>query len=118
MMEQFLKAKATELGHYDPDWDHCDYRESDVPAADDGDAWLETKQSFIRRVGVLAVWDSNKTDYAGLFYGMMRSADSQPIFVGFQWFPEGENDDIGRLLDRYSNCIAQVGHPVFWGDQD
>lgn len=94
--------------------DASEYVENDNPDADNGDAWLENRTSYIRRIGVLAVWDSNKTDYCSLVFGVRRHEDGEPKVIGHLTFDQGENCDVARTIDRINRLIGSIGHPVFW----
>ena len=75
------------------------------------DAWLRNRTSYIWRVGVLGQWDSNKCDYAYAVIGYERQPGQIQV-LGHIAFPEGENDDIGRVLQRALGCLSAI-HPAF-----
>lgn len=111
-LEQFLRKQADKVAKLDKDWpDVRRYSEDVNPDAIDGDAWLNSMTSYIWKVGVLAQWDSNKFDHARLFIGHEREPGSLQ-YIGCLYWEGGENDDIGRSLERYVD-IARWMHPVF-----
>jgi hypothetical protein len=40
--------------------------------------------------------------------GLQRIRQSTPEFIGFYHFPEGENDDCGRIIKRIVKCLQQA----------
>jgi len=60
----------------------------------------------------LALIDNNKCDYVYVVLGTQRDKKSDPIYRGSFYFEEGENDDIGRVLDRFRKSLFLL-HPVF-----
>lgn len=110
-LERFLHAKADELAPIDPEWPDCrSFDMSESPDALSGN-WLNKRTSYIWRVGVLAQWDSNKCDYARIFVGHER-APGKLEFIGMLYYQDGENDDIGRSLQRIVNIAGNI-HPAF-----
>jgi hypothetical protein len=79
---------------------------------DDKDTWLERGTSFIYKVCSLSFTDSNKCDFAHVILGMQRNKDSEPIYCGYLYFKQGENDDPGSVLTRWRYGLS-VNHPVF-----
>lgn len=79
------------------------------------DKWLETGTGYIWKVGVLAVIDPNKCDWAYLHIGHQRNPRAEPEYIGCLYWQGGENDDIGRCLTRYIEAAAFI-HPVFMAD--
>lgn len=115
LLEKFLTDKAKEIkpSIFEGEWADCvQYKECVNPDAINGDDWLEKRTSYIWKVGVLATWDSNKCDWVNVFIGHHRSPDHEPEFIGHLYWQDGENDDIGRCLNRYINLLEWV-HPVF-----
>lgn len=110
-LEKFLRKKADELAPIDPEW--VDARRYRVSENSDAltDRWLENKTSYIWRVGVLAQWDSNKCDYAHIFIGHEREPGKLE-FIGHLYYQDGENDDIGASLKRFTE-LAGIIHPAF-----
>ena len=124
-LKDFLYEKALEiLGEPDKDgWGgyasyNISYSESVNPDAllenDDPEGWLEKETSYIWAVGVVVCIDWNKCDFARVFIGHLRGKDEydRPEFIGELYWKEGENDDIGRCLDRYLECMRNC-EPVF-----
>lgn len=110
-LKSFLEAKADELIPFNPELpERQEYYEH---VNDDAlsDAWLERGTSYIWKVGVLAQIDSNKCDHVHLLIGHEREPGHYQ-FVGMLFWVGGENDDIGRCLQRYLNCASML-HPVF-----
>lgn len=114
-LEKFLRKKANEIAPIHPKFpDTRRYQESVSPSAIDGAKWLDDNTSYIWKVGVLGQWDSNKFDYARLFIGHEREP-GRLEFIGCLHWQGGENDDIGRCLQRYVNIAGDI-HPVFIPD--
>ena len=110
-----LEAKAAELWPLDPEYpDFRRYQEDTNPAAIDGERWLDEGSSYIWRVGVLAQIDSNKCDHVRVVIGHEREPGQIQIIGQLSW-DGGENDDIGRCLDRARRILADL-HPVFEDD--
>lgn len=110
-LRSFLESKADELAPLDFEFPDCRGYSEDVNEDALSDKWLESKTSYIWKVGTLAQWDSNKCDYIRVFIGHER-APGQYEFIGMLHYSDGENDDPGRCLRRYPECLADV-HPVF-----
>ena len=110
-LQGFLESKADELAPLKPDWPDCRAYSEDVNDDALSDAWLENQTSYIWKVGTLAQWDSNKCDYIHVFIGHERALGRYE-FIGMLYYSSGENDDPGRCLRRYPECLAQL-HPVF-----
>jgi len=102
-LEQFLRTKADELAPIDEDWPDCRSFKLN-----------EKRTSYIWRVGVLAQWDSNKCDYARIFVGHEREPGKLE-FIGMLHYRDGENDDIGRSLQRIVDIAGDI-HPAFMDD--
>lgn len=119
-LETFLRSKAAEV---EPTIFKCEYGMEDTvrykehvnPDAINGDAWLESRTSYIWKVGILAAWDANKCDWVNVFIGHHRKPDYDMEFIGHLYWQDGENDDIGRCLVRYLECM-RFCHPVFEND--
>lgn len=113
-LEQFLRTKADELAPIDEDWPDCrSFKLNENPDALSDD-WLTSQTSYIWRVGVLAQWDSNKCDYARIFVGHEREPGKLE-FIGMLHYQDGENDDIGRSLQRIVDVAGDI-HPAFMDD--
>lgn len=114
VLKNFLLAIAEEKHAEDiaDGYDSVNYKEDINPYAIDGDKWLDTHTSYIWKVGVLTLIDSNKCDYVYAFIGHQRSPDHAPEIIGQLYWKDGENDDIGRSLVRYVKCLSFI-HPVF-----
>lgn len=76
------------------------------------DAWLDKRTSYIYKVGVLCAIDSNKCDWANVVIGVQRSNESEVEIKGEFDFNEGENDDMGRVIDRAVQILTFM-HPAF-----
>ena len=92
-----------------------EYNEDINPDAINGDAWLDNNTSYIWKVATLSLIDSNKCDFVTVFIGHKRSPSHDPEFIGELYWQDGENDDIGRCLERYIECL-RMGHSVFDND--
>lgn len=106
-LKDFLLSNVTDEMHRD-----CATYIEDVNDDALTDAWLESKTSYIWKVGVLAVIDPNKCDWVYLYIGHQRKPTALFEFIGVLHWSDGENDDIGRCLHRYIS-IAGLIHPVF-----
>lgn len=116
-LRAFLEAEADKLWPIDdfhPDYRL--YREDTNAAALDGNRWLDEGTSYIWRVGVLAQIDSNKADHVHALIGHERAPGRFEIVGRLSW-ADGENDDIGRCLDRARRLMSDL-HPVFEGRDD
>ena len=112
-MEEFLEEIAKSHGTED---DRVTYTESVSADAINGDAWLENGTTYIWKVGILTKIDSNKCDWVNVFIAHQRDENATPQFIGHLHWQEGENDDIGRSLDRYLAILRRCpNHPVFEG---
>lgn len=86
-----------------------------VEHANDGvldDGWMVDGSSFIWKVGLLAVVDSNKADWVKV----LIATEHQPGCVemmGKMDFPKGVNDDVGRVLNRVFSLFTKLDHPIF-----
>jgi len=115
-LKELLYSKADEISPLHEDFpDGRKYEETVNPDAINGDAWLENNTPYIWKVGVLCQWDSNKFDYCRVFIGHEREPGNID-FIGMLYWPDGENDDIGRSLQRYLHCIDKIGHPAMLAD--
>ncbi len=103
-LEKFLRdhvrnnasSAVTEYGIINTSYaEHCN------DDAIDGDRWLETGTSYIWKVGLLGVVDSNKADWGWLHIAHQRDDESKPEIIGALHWAQGENDDVGRCLQRY-----------------
>lgn len=74
--------------------------------------WLENRTSYIYKVGVLTAMDSNKCDFVHVVIGTQRDENSEPELKGYFWFGEGENDDMGRVIERAFELLKSI-HPAF-----
>lgn len=110
-MKDFLLQKAN-LSEDIKDFCHITYQENINPDAANGEAWLDNNTSYIWKVAVLTVIDDNKCDWVKVFIGHQRKPESAPEFIGCLNWNDGENDDIGRCLDRYLDLMRSI-HPVF-----
>lgn len=79
------------------------------------EAWLDNRTTYIWKVGVLSLIDSNKADFARIYIGHHR-APARPVeLIGMLNWQDGENDDIGRSLRRYVDTV-DGHHPIFEND--
>lgn len=110
-MEDFLKKHLQAVTELHEDWTTWRYME-DVNKDALSDDWLENRTSFIYKVGILAAIDANKCDWVYVVIGMQRSEHSAIQIIGVLHFEEGENDDMGRVIKRFSGLLART-HPAF-----
>ena len=110
-LETFLRGKMDE--DLDEDWTNVLYRENTNEDAINGEVWLANRTSYIYRVGVLAFIDANKCDWVTVLIGHEREP-GRFEFIGKLHWQDGENDDIGRSLERYLDVMKWM-HPVFDG---
>ena len=75
-------------------------------------AWLDNRTSFIYKVAVMAAIDSNKCDYAHVVIGVQRNEKFEPELKGYFYFSRGENDDMGRVIERAFKILQYI-HPAF-----
>lgn len=92
--------------------DHKHYEECINNDAIEGDKWLDNKTSYIWKVGVLCLTDSNKCDWVNVLVGVQRDKETEPYLVAKFYFPEGENDDCGRVINRAMRMLEWM-HPTF-----
>ncbi len=64
------------------------------------------EDTYIQNVGVLAVIDGNKRDFANYFIGYDRG-DGDCRFVGELDFSEGENTDMEVTLRKIGKCLKK-----------
>ena len=105
-LRDYLKDKINDESYYS-----FDYSE-DVNKDALSDKWLHNRTSYIYKVAVLAAIDSNKCDYAHVVIGTQRSDDSEPEIKGYFYFADGENDDMGRTIQRAFDMLKMM-HPAF-----
>ena len=109
-MEGFLKEEILKkIGnpeHYS--FDYAENKNKDSLS----DKWLENRTSYIYNVGVLTAIDSNKCDFAHIVIGTQRGENSTPELKGYFYFGEGENDDMGSVIERAFELIKSI-HPAF-----
>jgi hypothetical protein len=91
------------------------YKEDVNDDAINGDKWLDKGTSYIWKVGVLALIDSNKCDFVRVIIAHQRTNNHDIEIIGELYWSDGENDDIGRCLDRYLECLRCL-HLVFTND--
>lgn len=111
-MEELLKDfLMQQIGREDEQYYYFVYNENNNRDAL-SDLWLENNTSYIYKVGILAAIDRNKCDFVKIAIASQRSEKSQAKIIGFFDFDNGENDDIGRTIDRAVKLI-QWTHPAF-----
>lgn len=113
-MKKFLKNHLESISDFPKDWTTWDYAEDVNPDALSED-WLENQTSYIYKVGVLTAIDANKCDWVKVAIGFQRGENSNIEIKGVLNFRDGENDDIGRVLERAVNLLKGM-HPVFEAD--
>ena len=74
--------------------------------------WLDNKTSYIYKVGVLCAIDSNKCDFVHVVIGSQRAEYSEAEFKGYFYFKDGDNDDMGKTLERALEVMKNI-HPAF-----
>lgn len=110
-MEQFLKDYLLIEKKINPEYYHFKYSE-DVNNDALSEDWLENRTSYIYKVGVLAAIDSNKCDFVHVAIASMRGENSMSEIKGYFHFDKGENDDMGRTIERAFKLL-QYMHPAF-----
>lgn len=98
-MEKFLKEHLKTVFEFE---EHCtiwQYSE-DVNTDALSDDWLENGTSYIHKVAVLCAIDANKCDWVHVAIGTQRGENSEMEVKGMFYFNEGENDDMGGVIDR------------------
>ncbi len=95
------------------DWKVYDtqYAENEQPEALD-DSWLDKGVSYIWKVAVLSLTDSNKCDFLKVYVATQRNEESEPEYHGVLYFSDGENNDVGRVIKRAVD-LMKVCHPVY-----
>lgn len=109
-MEEFLRNEILKKVD-DPQYYFFRYAEN-VNNDALSDKWLENRISYIYKVAVLTAIDKDKCDYAHVVIGTQRADRSEPELKGYFYFSEGENDDIGRVIERAFDLLKSI-HPVF-----
>lgn len=110
-MKQFLKnhlIKEAKINSKHYDFKYLEDVNEDALSED----WLENRTSYIYKIGVLTAIDLNKCDFAYVAIASIRSKDSAPEIKGYFYFNEGENDDMGRTIDRAFKLLQSI-HPAF-----
>lgn len=110
-MEQFLKNHLMSLTEIDQSWTVWKYSEDVNPDALSDD-WLKNETSYIHKVATLCAIDANKCDWVYIVIGVQRTEGSNMKVKGMFYFDEGENDDIGRVIERAMRML-KMAHPVF-----
>ncbi len=110
-MKDFLKDFLINEKKINKEYYNFEYSE-DVNNDALSEDWLENRTSYIYKVGVLAAIDSNKCDFVHVAIASMRGENSTPKIKGYFYFNEGENDDMGRTIDRALKLL-QYMHPAF-----
>ncbi len=110
-LANFLKEKLMSSNEFDPEWTVWDYSEDINPDALT-DEWLESRTSWVYRVGVLCAIDRNKCDWVHIAIGTQRREDEDFEIKGTFYFSEGENDDMGRVIGR-AFSLLKSSHPAF-----
>jgi hypothetical protein len=114
MMEDTLRTYLKSKCDLDPDYNSYGYYE-DINKDAATNKWLDSQTSFVWKVGVLSIIDSNKCDWVHFALAIQKTPHSEIDIIGHFNFCDGENDDIGRVLKRMIGCLKQL-HPVFEED--
>lgn len=113
LLEEVKKARPEVAGQLEESLLMIRYSEDINPDAVSGsEQWLKNRTSFIWKTAVLTLIDANKCDWVYVAYGTQRDEKAAPLFVGVVYFDEGENDDIGRVMERFNKLLLRH-HPVF-----
>lgn len=116
-LKNYLLDKAKELKpDIFADGDCIRYAEDVNPDAINGDDWLKNRTPYIWKIGVLITNDSNKCDWVDVFIAHEREPNNID-FIGHLNWPDGENDDIGRSVQRYVKLL-QNNHYIFEVEND
>ncbi len=100
------------MPNYDEDWTHWQYLE-DTNQDVLNNTWLENRTSFIYKVAVCIAIDANKSDWVYAAIGVQRyNEDSPTQIIGTLSFPNGENGDIGRVMQRAMK-LMRYATPLF-----
>lgn len=111
MIEDSLRAYFKEKCGFNKDSVSYQYEE-DVNKDAATDKWLDNGTSFVWKVGVLTAIDTNKCDWVHFALAIQKTPHSEVDIIGHFNFCDGENDDIGRVLERMIKCLKAI-HPVF-----
>jgi hypothetical protein len=79
--------------------------------------WLKNNTSWIYKVAILTAIDSNKCDFVDVIIGTQRHKSSEPKFVGYFTFFDGENHDIPRVIKRIIDLL-KINNDVFIDDNE
>lgn len=113
-MKEYLSniVKNQLIPNYDENWTSWNYLEDTNKDVIDG-TWLENRTSFIYKVGVSIAIDANKSDWVYLAIGVQRqNENSSNQLIGTLSFPNGENGDIGRVVQRAVK-LMRYATPLF-----
>ena len=110
-MKQFLKDHLKTISEFDDNWTSWVYMEDVNPDALSDD-WLENDTSYIYKVATLCAIDANKCDWVHVAIGTQRFENSEMEVKGVFYFSRGENDDMGRVVDRAFKLLQNT-HPAF-----
>lgn len=105
-LRDYLKEKIANEAYYS-----FDYSE-DINKDALSDKWLTNRTSYIYKVAVLTAIDRNKCDYAHVVIGTQRNDESDHEIKGYFHFCRGENDDMGKTIERAVSMLKLV-HPAF-----
>jgi hypothetical protein len=101
-MENWLKRQVTE---YEAGCGWMKYVENISPLAIKENEWLDANTSWIYKVGVLVVGDTNKMDWVTVYIAKQRNEREDYDLIGKLYFNQGENDDMSKVLARVYACL-------------
>lgn len=110
-MEQFLKNYLKGIANLGEQWTKWVYSE-DINIDALSNDWLENGTSYIYKVATLCAIDANKCDWVYIAIGTQREENSEMEVKGSFYFNEGENDDMGSVIDRAVKLL-RFTHPAF-----
>ena len=104
VLERLLQiaAEGDKPNLIDEDMVRATYKEgvNNDARSERSEAWLKNHTSYIWKVGVLTLVDANKCDWGYAWIGILRNDTSLPELVGKFMFPDGENTDVFRVVQR------------------
>lgn len=109
-MEKFLKDELLKKID-DPRYYYFTYEENINNDVLD-DTWLDKRTSYIYKVAVMTAIDKNKCDFAHIVIGVQRGQFPSQELKGYFYFKQGENDDMGRVIERAVKLLKDI-HPAF-----
>lgn len=120
-MRKFLEEKANlserqsdelgcgyYIGYNETVCDNSDNRDFDEDDNNSLEFIEESKNySYVYRIGVLSMFDNNKSDFGEFHIGFQSDKDSEMIYMGKIDFEDGENMDITTTIKRIAYSMLK-----------